>query len=126
MENKDRFNTGISIVKKMVSQETFENMSNMKNISDDFWNMIVSFGFGDVYGREGMSLDKREIITLTALITQGAFDQLEVHIRAALNVGLSENDIKEIIIQCAAYVGFPKAVQAMSIAGNVFNSLDAN
>jgi len=120
MEKNNRFDLGLSTVKKMVSQEALENISGMKKISPDFWEMIVAFGFGDVYAREGLSYDKREIITITTLITQGAFDQLEFHIRAALNVGLTENEIKEIIMQCAAYVGFPKAVQAMLIAGNVF------
>ncbi|RFU71006.1 carboxymuconolactone decarboxylase family protein [Peribacillus saganii] len=123
MEN-NRFNTGKSIIDKMVSPEVFDHMSNMKNISADFWEMIVAFGFGDVYAREGLSLEKREIITLTTLITQGAFDQLEFHIRAALKVGLSQNEIKEIIIQCAAYVGFPKAVHAMQIAGSVFKNME--
>jgi 4-carboxymuconolactone decarboxylase len=120
MENNKRFQTGISSIKEMVSKEEFEMMEKMKDISPDFWEMIVSFGFGDVYGRGGLSLTQREIVTLTTLITQGAFEQLEVHIRAALNVGLTQNEIKEIIIQCAAYTGFPKAVQAMSIAGSIF------
>ena len=120
MEHTNSYEQGIAVLQKMVSKETLENMSGMKNISPDFWNMIVGFGFGDVYGREGLSLTQREIITLTTLITQGAFDQLEVHIRAALKVGLTKNEIIEIIIQCSAYCGFPKAVQAMGIAGGIF------
>ncbi|WP_369802621.1 carboxymuconolactone decarboxylase family protein [Psychrobacillus sp. OK032] len=54
---------------------------------------------------------------LTTLITQGAFDQLRVHLQAALNVELSR---EEIIIHCARYVGFLKAVQAMGIAEEIF------
>lgn len=82
--------------------------------------MIVSFGFGDLYTREGLTLKEREFITLTSLITQGAFEQFKVHLQAALNVGLTKDEIIEIIIQCAGYVGFPKAVQAMGIAGEIF------
>jgi 4-carboxymuconolactone decarboxylase len=126
LEKINRYEIGLSTIKKMVSQEEFENMSNMRNVSPDLWEMIVSFGFGDVYGREGLSLDKREIITLTTLITQGSFDQLRVHLGAALNVGLTQNEIKEIIIQCAAYVGFPKAVQAMQVAASVFEQVQKN
>jgi 4-carboxymuconolactone decarboxylase len=124
VEKNNRYDLGLSTVKNMISEEALEKIGNMKNISPDFWEMIVAFGFGDVYSREGLSLDKREIITLTTLITQGSFDQLEFHIRAALNVGLTQNEIKEIIIQCAAYVGFPKACQAMLIAGEIFNEFD--
>lgn len=116
----ERFSRGMSKLTEMVSKEEQTMMEGMKDISPDLWEMIVSFGFGDVYGRKGLSLAEREMVTITSLITQGAFDQLEVHIKAALNVGLTENKIKEIIIQCAAYAGFPKAVQAMKTAGKVF------
>lgn len=124
MEKYNRFNLGISKLKNMISEEAFRNIENMKTISPDFWDMIVAFGYGDVYSRDGLSLTQREIITLTTLITQGAFEQLEFHIKAALNGGLTKNEIIEIVIQCAAYVGFPKAVQAMLIAGKIFEELD--
>lgn len=120
MANDKRFETGFSTLKRLASSSEIETMQKMKDISPELWDIIVSFGFGDIYSRKGLSLAQREIITLTTLITQGAFDQLEVHIRSALNVGLSQNEIKEIIIQCAAYVGFPKAVQSMAIAGKIF------
>ncbi|MDQ0230339.1 carboxymuconolactone decarboxylase family protein [Metabacillus malikii] len=119
--NKTRYEKGLRTVKEMVPNETFQMMQKMQEVDPDFWNMIISFGFGDVYARNGLSLAQREIVTLTTLITQGAFDQLEVHIRAALNVGLTQAEIKEIIIQCAAYTGFPKATQAMQIAGKIFS-----
>ncbi|PKG23054.1 carboxymuconolactone decarboxylase family protein [Niallia nealsonii] len=125
MENSKRYNKGIETIKKMVSDEEFEGISYMREVSPDFWDMIISFGYGDVYGREGLSLDKREIITITSLISQGLFDQLPFHISAALKTGITQNEIKEIIMQCAAYAGFPKAVQAMTIAGEVFKNIDA-
>lgn len=117
------FEIGMEILKKMVTMEALNNIEQMKTISPDFWDMIVGFGYGEVYAREGLPLSSREIITITTLITQGAFDQLEFHIRAALKVGLTVNEIIEIIIQCAAYVGFPKACQAMLIAGSVFEEV---
>lgn len=120
MEHNKRYELGLSTLKKMISNEELETIAQMKNISSDFWDMIVAFGYGDVYAREGLTLANREIVTLTTLITQGSFDQLEFHLKGALNVGLTKNEIIEIIIQCAAYVGFPKAVQAMIIAGKVF------
>lgn len=120
MENSKRFDAGIDAMKALFSDEVREGMSGMKEISPDFWEMIVSFGFGDLYSRKTLSHSQREVITLTALITQGAFEQLEVHFQAALKVGLTEDEIKEIIIHCTGYTGFPKAVQAMAIANKVF------
>ncbi|SDQ18003.1 4-carboxymuconolactone decarboxylase [Virgibacillus subterraneus] len=121
MENSKRYEAGMDVMKKLFSDEVRGGMEGMKEISPDFWEMIVSFGFGDTYSREVLSLSQKEIITLTALITQGAFDQLKVHLQAALKIGLTRDEITEIIIHCSAYTGFPKAVQAMGIAGEVFD-----
>ncbi|HJF33027.1 MAG TPA: carboxymuconolactone decarboxylase family protein [Sporosarcina psychrophila] len=121
MENNKRYESGLKAMEELFSQEVRTGMEEMKKVSPDLWEMIVSFGFGDLYARKSLSLSQREIITLTTLITQGAFDQLRVHLQAALNVGLSKEEIIEVIIHCAGYVGFPKAVQAMGIAGEIFD-----
>lgn len=120
MENNKRYEAGKQAMEELFSQEVRTGMEEMKKVSPDLWEMIVSFGFGDLYSRKTLSFAQREIITLTTLITQGAFDQLRVHLQAALNVGLSKEEIIEIIIHCAGYVGFPKAVHAMGIAGEIF------
>jgi len=120
MENNRRYEAGAKVMEEMFSKEVRSGMEEIKKISPDFWNMIVSFGFGDLYARKTLSLTQREIITLTTLITQGAFEQLKVHLQAALNTGLTKEEIIELIIHCVGYVGFPKAVQAMSIAGEIF------
>ncbi|MEI4768773.1 carboxymuconolactone decarboxylase family protein [Psychrobacillus sp. FJAT-51614] len=124
MEDNKRYESGIHVMEELFSEEVRNGMAGMKNISPDFWEMIVSFGFGDLYGRNTLSHAQREVITLTTLITQGAFDQLKVHLRAALNVGLSKEEIIELIMHCAGYVGFPKAVQAMGIAGEIFKETE--
>ncbi|WP_438315438.1 carboxymuconolactone decarboxylase family protein [Sporosarcina sp. FA9] len=120
MENNKRYQAGLEAMEQLFSHEVRNGMEGMKLISPDLWEMIVSFGFGDLYSRKTLCHAQREIITLTSLITQGAFDQLRVHLQAALNVGLTKEEITEIIIHCAGYVGFPKAVQAMGIAGEIF------
>lgn len=120
MENNKRYESGKEVMEELFSPEVRSRMEEMKEISPDFWNMIVGFGFGELYARKRLSLQHREYITLTTLITQGAFDQFRVHVQAALNIGVSKEEIIEIIIQCVGYVGFPKAVQAMGIAKEIF------
>ena len=120
MENNNRYEAGATVMEELFSEEVRSGMEEIKKISPDLWNMIVSFGFGDLYARNTLSLAQREVITLTTLITQGAFEQLRVHLQAALNTGLSKEEIIELIIHCAGYVGFPKAIQAMAIAGEIF------
>jgi len=120
MENDERYIAGLEVMEELFPQEVRNMMVQMKEVSPDLWNLIVSFGFGDLYTKDTLSIQQREIVTITTLITQGAFEQLEVHLHAALRVGLTKEEISQIIIQCAGYVGFPKAVQAMGMAGEIF------
>ena len=121
--NKD-FQNGIDVLKQMTDENGMQTIKYLENIFPDFAEKMVSFGFGQVYARPNLDLKLREIVTLTALITQGAFEQLDFHIKAALNLGLKQEEILEIILQCAAYVGFPKACSALVVAGNIFNSYE--
>ena len=88
---------------------------------------MIEFGFGDIYSRPHFNLKEQEIITLTSLISQGAGErQLVFHFKAALHVGLTKDDIVEIIIHCAAYAGFPKASFAMEVLQQVMEGDIAN
>ena len=107
---------------KEIDGEAGENViTSLKDVSPDLANYIIEFPFGDVYSREGLGLKEREIATIAALTALGnATPQLKVHIKAALNVGCTETEIKEIIIQMAVYAGFPAAINAMLAAKEVF------
>ena len=94
----------------------------LQDIFPDFGEKMISFGFGQIYSRPNLDLKLREVVTITALITQGAFEQLDFHIKSALKLGLKQEEILEIILQCAAYVGFPKACSALVIAGEIFKN----
>jgi 4-carboxymuconolactone decarboxylase len=85
----------------------------------DLGRYIVEFAFGDIYSRPGLSLREREIATVAMLTALGGREpQLRVHIQAALNVGLSRQEIEEIIIQTVPYAGFPTAINALNVLKN--------
>ena len=114
--NKD-YENGINILKQMTDADGERMIKSMGEIFPDFLDKMISFGFGQIYARPNLDLRTREVVTVTALITQGAFEQLDFHIKAALKAGLKQEEILEIILQCAAYAGFPKACSALVIAG---------
>ncbi|CAN5237845.1 carboxymuconolactone decarboxylase family protein [soil metagenome] len=81
----------------------------------DLGRYIVEFAFGDIYSRDGLSLRDRELATVAALTAMGGREpQLKVHVRAALNVGLTRDEIEETILQTVPYAGFPTAINAVN------------
>ena len=95
----------------------------LETISPDLGKYIVEFAFGDIYARNGLSLQEREMITLASLLTAGGCEtQLEVHINGALNVKIAPETIIEIFLQCIPYTGFPKVLNAVSVAKKLFGN----
>ena len=118
----DYYEKGLNVLKEMTNEEGEKCIESMGNIFPDFKEKMISFGFGQIYSRPNLDLRTREVVTITTLITQGAFEQLDFHIKAALKVGLKQEEILEIILHCAAYVGFPKACSALAIVGKIFEN----
>ena len=77
--------------------------------------------FGDVWEREALAKRDRSLITVSSLITSGAFEQLSHHLRLARQNGLSQSELLEAIIHLAFYAGWPKAMSAIQTARNVFD-----
>ncbi|MBA1433894.1 carboxymuconolactone decarboxylase family protein [Bombilactobacillus bombi] len=96
-------------------------MNSLKDVAPDVGKYIFEFAFGDIYNRPILNLKQREMITITSLLTQGdTAAQLDVHINASLNVGWKKEEIIETFIQCIPYVGFPKVLNAINVAKEVF------
>lgn len=99
----------------------------LADIAPDFADYLFEFPFGDIYSRPGLSLRDREVATIAALAAMGtAQPQLKVHIEAGLNVGLSQEEITEILMQMAVYAGFPAALNGLFVAKDVFAARAAN
>ena len=95
----------------------------MQVICPDLARYTIEYPFGDIYSRPGLDLKTREIATLAALTAMGnCAPQLKVHLHAALNVGCSEEELKEVILQMSVYAGFPAALNGMFALKEVLNS----
>ncbi|MBZ2030022.1 carboxymuconolactone decarboxylase family protein [Klebsiella pneumoniae] len=96
-------------------------VDSLRDIAPDFARYLIEFPFGDIYARPGLDLRSREIATIAALTALGnAEPQLKVHIAAGLNVGLTQEEITEAIMQMAVYAGFPAALNGLFAARAVF------
>jgi 4-carboxymuconolactone decarboxylase len=90
----------------------------------DFQDLITRYAWGEVWSRPGLDRRTRSCITLTALVALGRFEELEMHVRAALRNGLSEDEIKEVLLHAAIYCGVPAANSAFAAAQRVIAEHD--
>lgn len=119
----ERFITGQKMLQQVDGKGGEAVVESLKDIAPDFARYLLEFPFGDIYARRGLDLRSREIATVAALTAMGnAAPQLKVHIGAALHVGLTQDEIVEVIMQMAVYAGFPAALNGLFAAKEVFAS----
>ena len=85
----------------------------------DFQDLITRYAWGEIWARPGLDRRTRSCITLTALVALGHFEELAMHVRAALRNGLTADEIKEVLLQTAIYCGVPAANHAFAVAQQV-------
>lgn len=93
----------------------------LSDISPELAHQVVAWGFGEIYSRPGLKPRDRQLVTLGMLTALGGCEpQLDVHINASLNVGLTPQEIIEAFLHAAVYCGFPRALNATLTAKKVF------
>jgi 4-carboxymuconolactone decarboxylase len=84
----------------------------LKELDEDFWKLTTDFVFGEVWSRPGLSLRERELVVLAALISLGT-EGIDIHLRHAHRLGITDEQVKEVIYQVMYYVGQPRGLFAM-------------
>ncbi len=116
-----RYERGLRALSEIDGHAGQDVIDALADIAPDFARYLIEFPFGDIYSRRGLDVRSREIATIAALTAMGnATAQLKVHIEAGLNVGLSRQEIVEIVMQMAVYAGFPAALNGLFAAKEVF------
>jgi 4-carboxymuconolactone decarboxylase len=116
-----RYDRGLQKLSEIDGQAGERVIESLADIAPDFARYLIEFPFGDIYARPGLDVKNREIATVAALTALGnAQPQLKVHIHAALNVGCTQTEILEVIMQMAVYAGFPAALNGLFAAKEVF------
>jgi 4-carboxymuconolactone decarboxylase len=119
--DESRLDRGMRALSEIDGEAGERVVSALADIAPDFARYLVEFPFGDIYSRPGLDYRGREIATIAALTALGnATPQLKVHIEAGLNIGLTRDEIVEVIMQMAVYAGFPAALNGLFAAKDVF------
>jgi 4-carboxymuconolactone decarboxylase len=107
---------GMRIRREVLGDEHVERaVERATDLTREFQDFITRYAWGEIWSRPGLDRRTRSCITLTALVALGRFDELELHIHAALRNGLSLDEIKEVLLQTAVYCGVPAANSAFAV-----------
>lgn len=114
------YDHGMKIRREVLGDEHVDRATgNSTEFTRDFQDLITRYAWGEIWSRPGLDRKTRSCITLTALVAHGHCEELELHVRAALRNGLTADEIKEVLLQCAIYCGVPAANHAFAVAQRV-------
>ncbi|MET8864844.1 carboxymuconolactone decarboxylase family protein [Nonomuraea sp. NPDC004580] len=118
---QDRFERGIEVLDRVDGESGQRVIDALADVNPELGHQVVAWGFGEIYNRPGLSPRDRQLVTLGMLTALGGCEpQLDVHVNAALNVGLTRDEIAEALLHAAVYCGMPKAINATFVAKKVF------
>jgi len=121
---KDIFNQGMAVRREVLGEQHVDRAeSNKDEFTEEFQELITKYAWGEIWTRPGLERKTRSCITLAMMIALHREDEFKLHIKAALNNGLSKDEIKEVILQSAIYAGVPAANSAFHWAQDIFNNL---
>jgi 4-carboxymuconolactone decarboxylase len=84
--------------------------------------LVTVHAWGNTWQREGISLKTRSIVTVSMLVAMGKMHELKIHVRGALNNGVTKEELQEIFMHASVYCGFPAAVDAFRTASEVIDA----
>jgi 4-carboxymuconolactone decarboxylase len=126
-EQSERFQRGWQRLIEVDAEGGERVIESLKDVAPDLGRYVVEFAYGEIYQRPALDLRQRQLVTISALTTLGGAEpQLEVHINAGLNVGLSAREVVEAILHCIPYTGFPRVLNAIFVAKRVFAERDVD
>ncbi len=123
MADEEKYRKGLANRAKVFGEEGEERRKAFEAASPDFARFVTENVFGDLYERKGIDPKARETVILSILCALGRDNEFEHHAKAALNLGMTKEDLQEIIMICAYYAGAPNAVGATKAMLNVYKEM---
>ncbi|MFI6732548.1 carboxymuconolactone decarboxylase family protein [Nonomuraea sp. NPDC050451] len=121
MNRHERYEHGMKVLEQVDGEAGQRVVDSLADVSPELGHQVVAWAFGDMYARPELPPRDRQLVTLGVLTALGGCEiELEVHVNAALNVGLTPSEISEALLHSAVYCGMPRAINATLVAKKVF------
>jgi 4-carboxymuconolactone decarboxylase len=120
MDEKERYHKGQQTRREVLGQEHVDRaQGNLSEFNAPFQEFITRYAWGEIWERPGLTRRERSLITLAMLVALNREAEFRMHIRAALNNGVTPEEIREVLIHAGIYCGLPAANAAIQAAEQV-------
>lgn len=122
MDERQRYEQGMRVRRAVLGDAHVDaTLRNRNEFNEAFQDLITRYAWGEIWARPGLPEETRSMLTLAIMVALNRDEELRLHLRAALNNGVTREQIQEVLLQTAIYCGVPAANSAFHIAEEVFS-----
>ena len=126
MDEQERHSKGMEVRRAVLGNAHVDRAEAKRNdFNGEFQDLITRHAWGEIWTRPGLPRHTRSLLTIGLMVALNRSDEFKLHVRAAFNNGVTRDEIKEVLLQCAIYAGVPAANSAFHMAEEVFAQLES-
>lgn len=125
MDERERYSAGLKVRREVLgSAHVDASLAKRNAFNQEFQDLITRYAWGETWARAGLPRKTRSLLTLAMLVALNRAEEFQLHLRAAINNGVTHDEIKETLLQCAVYCGVPAANSAFRLAETVLAEIE--
>jgi len=122
MDERERLETGMEVRRRVLGDSHVDRAEARKTeLDSEFQDLITRYAWGEIWSRPGLPKHTRSLLTIGLMVALNRSEELRLHLRAAANNGVTAEEIREVLLQCAVYCGVPAANAAFHTAKEILN-----
>ena len=126
MDERQRLDEGMKVRRAVHGDAHVERSIKARTaFNGEFLDLLTRYAWGEIWSRPGLDRRTRSLLCLAMMVALNRGDELQLHVRSALNNGVTREEIKEVLLQAAVYCGVPAAHSAFHLAAETFAEIDA-
>jgi 4-carboxymuconolactone decarboxylase len=120
MDERQRYEQGMKVRREVLGDAHVDkSLANRNALNEEFQDLITRYAWGEIWSRPGLSRQMRSMLTLAMMVALNREEEFRMHVKAALNNGVTPEQIREVLLQTAIYCGVPAANKAFHVANEV-------
>jgi len=125
VDERKRYDEGMKTRRAVLGDAHVERtLKTRTKFNEPFQDLITRYAWGEIWSRPGLPKKTRSLLTLGMLVALNRNEEFRMHVKAALSIGVSRDEIQELLLQAAIYCGVPAANAAFHLAEEVFDAQD--